>query len=75
MSDKNDGGDELGNQTANTTTVYLTVNSPGWLDEEIKRELGYEDSKSGWIKDAIVQRLERERDDWTVDEDLITWRN
>lgn len=38
----------------------LTVPVPGEVDELIEQELSYGDSKAGWVREAILQRLERE---------------
>lgn len=39
-----------------------------YLDSEtvakIETQLGYGDSVSGWVRDAVNEKLERECDDW-----------
>lgn len=56
-------------------TRFLSVNAPAWLDEEVKKELGYSDSKSGWFREAAVEKLVRDREDWTPPEDLLSPRD
>jgi len=43
----------------------LTVPMESKLNERIEQQLGYNDSKAAWIRDAIRQRLEREGIDVT----------
>lgn len=38
----------------------VTVPLPGELNDAIEDELEYGDSKSGWIREAIRQRLDRD---------------
>lgn len=38
----------------------VTVPMPGWMVTEIEDELGYGDSRAGWIREAARQRLARE---------------
>jgi len=38
----------------------LTVPMESKLNERIEEQLGYNDSKAAWIREAIKQRLERE---------------
>lgn len=42
--------------------VDVTVNMGPELDEEIKDQLEYGDSKSAWIREAIRMRLREEAD-------------
>lgn len=37
-----------------------TVPLPGWMVEVIENQLGYRDSRAGWIREAALQRIERE---------------
>lgn len=39
-----------------------TVSIPRSMDEEIEEQLEYGDSKSGYIREAIRERLDREND-------------
>ena len=45
--------------------IRPTVSLPEETNEAIEERLSYGDSKSGWIREAIRQRLERENDDAT----------
>lgn len=38
----------------------VTVPMPAELDDQIKSQLDYGDSRAEWIREAIRQRLERE---------------
>lgn len=38
----------------------ITVPMPGWMVDDIEDQLGYGDSRAGWIREAARQRLERE---------------
>lgn len=38
----------------------LTVPVPGELNDRIEAQLGYNDSKAAWIREAVRQRLEQE---------------
>lgn len=41
----------------------VTVPMPESLADEIESQLGYGDSRAGWIREAIRQRLEREQEE------------
>jgi len=43
-------------------TSRPTVRVPGWMNAEIEDELGYNDTKCEWIREACRQRLDREGD-------------
>lgn len=38
----------------------VTVPMPASLVDAVEGQLGYGDSRAGWIRDAVEQRLERE---------------
>lgn len=38
----------------------VTVPMPGSLVDAVEDQLGYGDSRAGWIREAIRQRLERD---------------
>ena len=40
----------------------VTIFLPPDVDDDIMDRLSYGDSKSGWIRDAVEERLERECD-------------
>ena len=41
-------------------TENVSFRYPEWMDESVESQLGYGDSKSEWIREAVRQRLERE---------------
>lgn len=41
----------------------VTVPMPGEMVEEIDEQLQYGDSRAGWIREAVCQRLEQEADE------------
>lgn len=47
----------------------ITVPMDASLNDAIEAELGYGDSKAGWIRDAIKMRLARDRDEPVVTTD------
>lgn len=44
-------------------TERVDVYIPDWMDSAIEEQLGYGDSKSGWVREATRQRLIRETND------------
>jgi hypothetical protein len=46
--------------SADDDIVCASVRLPDPLNKELEDQLGYDDTKDGWIKEAIRQRLARE---------------
>lgn len=46
-------------------TITPTVSMPKGLNDAIEERLDYGDTKSGWIREAIRQRLEHEHENDT----------
>lgn len=47
----------------------ITVPMPGSVVDAVDSQLEYGDSRAGWIRDAITQRLERENIEIEGDEE------